>query len=224
MSEAPSRQPLHRRELQAAAAWQELVNGNARFVAGEPLHPGQDAARRAELNAAQRPFALIFGCGDSRVAAEIVFDQGLGDLFVIRTAGHVVDAGVLGSVEFGLQVLGIPLIVVLGHDRCGAVAAAVETIRSGTSPPGYIRDIAERIMPSALKVLRAQPANGKADSDAPPIDSIEAEHVRQTARLLVEKSRILETAVAAGRCAVIGATYQLAQGKVRIVTRGVPAG
>ena len=99
-----------------ADVWAEMREGNARFVAGEPRHPRQDVERRHVLAAAQTPRAALFGCADSRLAAEIIFDQGLGDLFVVRTAGHVVDASVLGSMEFGVGVLGIPLIVILGHD------------------------------------------------------------------------------------------------------------
>lgn len=194
------------------AAWQALVEGNERFVSGTPAHPGQDSNQRARLARGQRPFALIFGCADSRVAAEIVFDQGLGDLFVVRTAGHVVDPGVIGSLEFGVHLLGIPLIVVLGHDSCGAVSATVQAMASGDLPPGYIRDIIGKISPS---VMAAQ-AGG---SSAPPeIGEVEAEHVRQTARLLVDQSRILYDAVEAGRCAIMGATYTLAQGRVRART------
>jgi len=205
------------KQLRPDTAWQDLANGNARFVAGQPLHPGQDADRRAELGKGQRPFALVFGCSDSRVAAEIVFDQGLGDLFVVRTAGHIVDTGVLGSIEFGVHVLRIPLIVVLGHDDCGAVAATVEAVRSGKPPPGYLRDITERITPSVLTAQRAQHP-----PDSASIEAIEAEHVRQTARLLVDKSRILADAISAGDCLVLSATYQLAHGKIRVIRYGIP--
>ena len=198
-------------------AWQELAAGNARFVTGEPAHPSQDAIRRAQIREGQTPFALIFGCSDSRVAAEIIFDQGLGDLFVVRTAGHVIDAGVLGSAEYGVHVLKIPLIVVLGHDKCGAVAAATQTVDTGISPPGYIRDVVERITPSVLAVQRAH-ANDTPDEPEPTIYEIEAEHVRGSARLLVDKSRILADAVRDGSCLVIGATYQLSDGRVRQVS------
>ena len=104
-------------------AWTKLREGNLRFVEGRREHPNQDVDRREAVAQAQSPFAVVFGCSDSRVAAEIIFDRGLGDLFVVRTAGHVVDAGVLGSIEFGVDVLHAPLVVVLGHDRCGAVRA-----------------------------------------------------------------------------------------------------
>ena len=114
-----------------AEAWSALLAGNDRFVRGEMEHPSQGVDRRAALAAAQAPFAVLFGCSDSRVAAEIVFDRGLGDLFVVRTAGHVVDTTVLGSIEYGVQVLGAPLVVVLGHDSCGAVGAAADALATG---------------------------------------------------------------------------------------------
>ena len=202
-----------------AAAWAELAAGNRRFVEGTHLHPNQDAQTRSELAGGQRPFALIFGCADSRVAAEIIFDQGLGDLFIVRTAGHVVDAGVLGSIEYGVQVLGIPLVGILGHDSCGAVAATVAALDTGPMPGGYLRDLVERVTPSVLAARQA----GR-DS----MDDIEAEHVRQTGRLLVDRSQVLAGAVASGRCAVVGLIYDLADGQARIVRTagdiGVPAG
>jgi carbonic anhydrase len=215
---APARRPTGDGQPAPDLAWQELLNGNGRFVAGEPLHPGQDAARRAEISDGQRPFAIVFGCSDSRVAAEIVFDQGLGDLFVIRTAGHVVDAGVLGSMEFGVHALRIGLIVVLGHDRCGAVAAAADAVRTGTVPPGSIRDVTERITPSVLAVQRAQyPPD--VDGSRTPMDYIEAEHVKGTVRLLLDRSAILAGAVRSRTCLILGATYRLADGRVRLVSR-----
>lgn len=97
----------------------------------------------------QNPFAVIFGCSDSRLAAEIIFDLGLGDAFVVRTAGHVLDDAVLGSLEYSVSVLNVPLIVVLGHDNCGAVAAK-EAVETGIMPPRFIRDLVERITPSVL--------------------------------------------------------------------------
>jgi carbonic anhydrase len=200
--------PAADRPSTPAAAWAELAAGNQRFVGGTHLHPNQDAATRNELAAGQRPFALIFGCADSRVAAEIIFDQGLGDLFIVRTAGHVVDAGVLGSIEYGVQVLGIPLVGILGHDSCGAVAATVEALDTGPMPGGYLRDLVERVTPSVLAARQA----GR-DS----MDDIEAEHVRQTERLLVERSQVLADAVGSDRCAVVGLVYDLADGRTSIV-------
>jgi len=196
-------------------AWERLLHGNERFVAGTPEHPGQDAAQRSQLSGGQEPYAMIFGCSDSRVAAEIIFDQGLGDLFVVRTAGHVVDSAVLGSCEFGVSTLRIPLVVVLGHDRCGAVASTVTALGQTGMPRGFVRDIVERVSPSVVAARR------EAHPEPPTVEEIEREHVRQTVALLLERSTVLDTAVRVGQCAVIGATYELEQGRVRAVT---PAG
>ena len=122
--------------MTAEEAFEVLLAGNRRFVAGTPEHPNQDAARRRDVAPAQAPFAVLFGCSDSRLAAEIIFDRGLGDLFVVRTAGHVIGPEVLGSIEYGVGVLGCPLVVVLGHDACGAVAAARAAVQDGTAGAG----------------------------------------------------------------------------------------
>jgi carbonic anhydrase len=190
-----------------AEAWAELERGNARFVAGEST-AAVDAGRRRAVAASQSPFALIFGCSDSRVAAELVFDRGLGELFVIRTAGHVVDSSVLASVEYGVGMLDVPLVVVIGHDSCGAVSATIDALDSGMVPAGFLRDLVERVTPSVLTARRL----GSAD-----VDGVEAEHVRQTARLLVERCSSLADAVETGSCAVVGCTYALAEGRVRRV-------
>ncbi|HSA49841.1 MAG TPA: carbonic anhydrase [Yinghuangia sp.] len=192
-----------------------LLAGNRRFVAGAPRHPNQDAARRTEIEPGQTPFAVLLGCSDSRLAAEIIFDQGLGDLFVVRTAGHVLGPEVLGSIEYGTSVLDCSLVVVLGHDSCGAVAAARAAIDEGAAAPGYVRDVVERVTPS---VLAARSAGLHADSDF--ID----EHIRRTVDLLLERSRVLNDQVAAGQAAVVGLAYRLSEGSARLVTaRGLPA-
>ena len=132
------------------SAWKALRQGNDRFVSGTSLHPSQGIADRAKLVGGQHPTAVLFGCGDSRVAAEIIFDQGLGDMFVVRTAGHVIDDAVHGSIEYAVGVLNVPLIVVLGHDSCGAVKATLDALDDGNVPPGFIRSIVERVAPSIL--------------------------------------------------------------------------
>ncbi|MET7520674.1 carbonic anhydrase [Streptomyces sp. NPDC005480] len=199
--------------LSPREAFEMLLAGNLRFVAGLPEHPNQDAARRAEGVLAQSPFAVLFGCSDSRLAAEIIFDRGLGDLFVVRTAGHVQGPEVLGSVEYGVSVLGVPLVVVLGHDACGAVAATRSAVEDGTAAGGYVRDVIERVTPS---VLAARAAGHTEDED------FIAEHVRHTVDLLLDRSRVLAEAVDAGRVAVVGLSYRLADGTARQVTaRGV---
>ncbi len=116
-----------------AEAWTTLMEGNRRFVESSASHPNQDAARRTSLMSTQHPFVMIFGCSDSRLAAEIIFDLGLGDAFVVRTAGHVIDNTALGSLEYGVEYLDVPLIVVLGHDSCGAVTATKGAV--GRRPP-----------------------------------------------------------------------------------------
>ncbi|KIF05229.1 carbonic anhydrase [Streptomyces sp. RSD-27] len=192
-----------------------LLAGNERFVAGAPLHPNQDAARRAEIAPAQTPFAVLFGCADSRLAAEIIFDRGLGDLFVVRTAGHVVGTEVLGSIEYGVSVLGCPLVVVLGHDACGAVAATRAAVEEGATAGGFVRDVIERVTPS---VLAARAAGYSEDGD------FIAEHIRHTVDLLLDRSRLLAERVETGEVAVVGLSYRLADGTAQLVTvRGLEA-
>ena len=197
MSAMPNTNPL--------TAWKALKEGNERFVAGKPMHPSQSIEHRASLAAAQKPTAVVFGCADSRVAAEIIFDQGLGDMFVVRTAGHVIDSAVLGSIEYAVLVLNVPLIVVLGHDSCGAVGATLAALDEGAVPPGYVRDVVERVTPSILL--------GRRDG-LERVDEFEARHVTETGRQLLSRSTAIAEAVREGRLAIAGLTYQLADGKV----------
>lgn len=192
------------------SAWEALRAGNDRFVAGTNAHPNQDAARRAETASGQQPFAIVLGCSDSRVAAEIVFDQGLGDLFVVRTAGHVVDTSVLGSLEFGVGVLGCPLVVVLGHDSCGAVKAATEAVRTGEVPGGFVRDVVERVTPSVL----AATTEGR----TPTPEAVERTHVEATTHLLVDRSPVIAEQVLQGTLGIVAAQYALAEGRARVVS------
>ncbi|MFK0221184.1 carbonic anhydrase [Streptomyces vinaceus] len=190
------------------AAFDLLLAGNQRFVSGTPEHPNQDAARRTETAPSQQPFAVVFGCSDSRLAAEIIFDRGLGDLFVVRTAGHVAGTEVLGSIEFGVSVLNAPLVVVLGHDSCGAVAAACSALEDGRTPGGFVRDVVERVTPSVL----AARAAGRETAE-----EILAEHIEHTVDLLLERSRVLAERVADGRLGVVGLSYRLADGSAQLV-------
>ncbi|MFE0804990.1 carbonic anhydrase [Streptomyces sp. NPDC058812] len=145
---------------------------------------------------------------DSRLAAETIFDQGLGDLFVVRTVGHVLGSEVLGSVEYATSVLGARLVVVLGHDPCGAVAAARAVVEDGLSVGGFVRDVVERVTPSIL-AARAAGLTSASDVD---------EHIRHTVDLLLDRSRLLSEQVDAGEVAVVGLGYQLAEGSARPVT------
>ena len=138
-----------------------LLAGNRRFVLGQREHPNQDADRRRAVAPGQRPFAVLFGCSDSRLAAEIIFDRGLGDLFVVRTAGHVVGPEVLGSIEYGIAILDVPLVAVLGHDSCGGVAAALKVARDGEMPPGAIGSVVEHVLPSVFGRWRRRDGSGR---------------------------------------------------------------
>jgi carbonic anhydrase len=197
MSVMPSTNP--------ATAWKALKEGNERFVAGRPAHPSQSVEHRASLAAGQRPTAVVFGCADSRVAAEIIFDQGLGDMFVVRTAGHVIDSAVLGSIEYAVTVLNVPLIVVLGHDSCGAVQATLKALDDGVIPRGYVRDLVERVTPSVLAGRR---------EGLSQVDEFEARHVRETAAQLLSRSTTILDRIPAGDLAIVGLTYRLADGRV----------
>ncbi len=189
------------------SAWKSLKEGNQRFVSGESQHPSQGIADRERLTEGQHPIAVLFGCADSRVAAEIIFDQGLGDMFVVRTAGHTIDSAVLGSIEYGVAVLGVPLIVVLGHDKCGAVKATIDALDTGDLPGGYIRDVVERVTPSVLSARR---------DGYQAVDEFEARHVEETGNLLMQRSRIIADKVDAGEVAIVGLTYALAEGNARL--------
>ena len=195
--------------LTPALAWQRLREGNKRFVAGTSSHPNQDASRRSSLVENQHPFAVIFGCADSRLAAEIIFDLGLGDAFVVRTAGQVIDDAVLGSLEYSVSELDVPLIVVLGHDSCGAVTATKNAVETGQMPVGFIRSLVERITPSVLTSLR----NNQTD-----VNDMVVENVKQTSQRLVDSSRVISGAVDRGRTAVIGLAYSLADGRADLVS------
>ncbi|TQK29148.1 carbonic anhydrase [Arthrobacter sp. SLBN-53] len=191
------------------SAWKALKEGNERFVAGRPEHPSQGIEDRARLTEAQTPTAVLFGCGDSRVAAELIFDQGLGDMFVVRTAGHVIDTAVLGSIEYAVAVLNVPLIAVLGHDSCGAVKATLNALDAGEIPGGYIRDIVERVMPSILA--------GRRDGLG-RVDEFEARHVEETAAQLMARSTVIADRVRSGTLAIVGLTYHLSDGRVQLRT------
>ncbi|WES64968.1 carbonic anhydrase [Microbacter sp. GSS18] len=191
-----------------AEAWQEMIEGNERFVSGQPRHPRQDVERRSELAGGQRPRAALFGCADSRLAAEIIFDQGLGDLFVVRNAGQVISDSVVGSLEYAVAVLEVPLIVVLGHDACGAVGAAIESTQLDAPPlPAHIwRQIAP-IVPAVRRVIRKNGSGAAANAE-----EVGREHLRDTVGELLHSSELISDAVASGRLAIVGANYRLAEG------------
>ncbi|QWT25472.1 carbonic anhydrase [Subtercola sp. PAMC28395] len=195
-----------------------MLEGNERFVSGEPEHPRQDVDRRNQIAAAQTPRAALFGCSDSRLAAEIIFDKGLGDLFVVRNAGQVISDSVVGSLEYAVGVLGVQLIVVLGHDECGAVLAAIASQDPETPPlPPHIANLIDKILPAVRLV--ASKTSAEHPDDAPvslaDVDAHEVGkyHLRDTVAELLETSEMISDAIAAGRLAIVGANYRLAEGR-----------
>jgi len=185
-----------------AEAISKLKEGNGRYTSGNLQHPGQTAERRTELAKTQHPFAGIVCCSDSRVPPEIVFDQGLGDLFIVRVAGNVINDEGLGSIEYTVDHLGTRLILVLGHQRCGAVDAARETIAAKGKAPGHIQSLVTAIKP-------AVEATAKDDLEA----TIKA-NVKNVVQALRSSTPILKAEVDSGKIQVIGGYYSLDTGAV----------
>ena len=195
-----------------ASAWARMKMGNDHFIHGAPEHPHQDVERRAETAIAQFPQAALFGCADSRLSAEIIFDCGLGDLFVVRNAGQVMSSSVVGSLEYAVNTLGVPLIVVLSHDDCGAVGVAIDQDREDAPPlPPHIYSIIESIEPA---VTRVRLAGGKKRGEELDSSVIGREHLRDTVSGLLASSELISLAVAEGKLAIVGANYTLAEGRV----------
>lgn len=186
-------------------ALRRLLAGNRRHATGRAQRPNQSVGRRREVAGGQRPFATILACADSRVPPELVFDQGLGDLFVVRVAGNIVDDAVLGSVEFGAEELHIPLVVVLGHEKCGAVAAAVSLAGEA---PGHIGSLVKPIKP-AVEAARGQPGD--------LLDNAVRANVGLSVRALRTSTPILADLVREGRLKIVGARYDLDSGVVTVI-------
>ncbi len=193
----------------ADQALARLMAGNQRYVRHKEQHPDQSLARRKELTAGQHPFAVILGCADSRVAPELLFDQGLGDLFDIRVAGNIVDDAVLGSIEYAVEHLGTKLVVVLGHEKCGAVSAAVE---AGTAA-GHIKALVAAIRPSVE-------ASAKEPGDR--IHNCVIANARRVAQQVRESEPILKDAVEKHLVKVVAADYALDSGKVNLLDAARP--
>jgi carbonic anhydrase len=180
----------------------KLKEGNGRYTSGNLQHPGQTAERRTELAKIQHPFATIVSCSDSRVPPEIVFDQGLGDLFIVRVAGNVINDEGLGSVEYSVDHLGTRLILVLGHQSCGAVKAARETIAAKGKAPGHIESLVEAIKP-------AVEATAKDD-----LETTVKANVKNVVQALRASTPILKAEVDSGKIRVIGGYYSLDTGAI----------
>lgn len=206
--------------IDAAQALQRLRDGNARFVAH--VRSAETLARqllRAELALGQQPFAVILGCSDSRVPAELVFDQGLGDLFVIRVAGNIVAPSGIGSVEFAVEQFGTPLVVVLGHTLCGAVSATLSALLDGASPASKnLNSIVSRIRPA----LEGWVKPGAVESREQLRALAARANVRASVHQLRHGSELLEARVLAGQLSIVGAEYDLETGQVDFF-EGLPA-
>lgn len=195
--------------LSPDAALGRLQAGNQRFVAGRATAPGRYAVQRAELVDGQAPFAVVLGCSDSRVPPEILFDQGLGDLFVVRVAGNsAADPLVLGSIEFAVAVLGSVLVVVLGHDDCGAVKAAIDVVANGATLPGQLGSFVQPIVP-AVHDVRSEPADRILDAAI--------HHNVQRAVADLGADPLLADLVVKRQLRIVGAEYRLRSGRVELV-------
>ncbi|WGD30658.1 carbonic anhydrase [Ancylobacter sp. WKF20] len=189
------------------AALTRLMEGNARYIANTPQVKDFSAGRAARAQA-QYPFVGLVSCADSRVAPELAFDQGPGEVFVVRVAGNFVNDDGLASLEYGVKVLGIPLLMVLGHSNCGAVDAAIKVVKDRVELPGHLPLLINAIKP-AVEASAGEPGNA--------LDNAIAANVRLNVKRLIEAKPILAEAVAAGKVKVVGAVYDIGTGKVSMV-------
>ena len=201
-------------------AWDELVAGNQRFIAGGPQHPRQDVERRHELAKGQDPNAALFGCSDSRLSAEIIFDAGLGDLFIARNMGHVVAESITASMEYAVANLGVAVIVVLAHDSCGAVAAAIGQMeQQPAAVPDAVGNTLAPILPSVQELwLREHRDTPYVDVSLIDPDAVGRVHLAATVNQLLRSSRIISDAVATGKLGIVGCQYRLAEGRAVAVS------
>ncbi|RUR86922.1 carbonic anhydrase [Chlorogloeopsis fritschii PCC 9212] len=196
--------PSITQSLTPDAALQKLMEGNQRFVNHKPQYPDQSAARLQEVAQAQHPFVTILSCADSRVPAEIIFDQGIGDIFDVRIAGNIATPEALGSIEYAVALLGTPLLMVLGHERCGAVTAAVKN-------EALLGDIGTFVKAIKPVVKRAKLLSGDAVENA-----VVANVQYQIERL--KRSRLLTEKLQSGKLKIVGGRYDLDTGSVTIIT------
>lgn len=196
--------------ISAQEALERLQAGNRRFVSGVRSLEALSQARRTSLAEEQRPFAIVLGCSDSRVPAELIFDQGLGDLFVIRVAGNIVAPSQVGSVEFAAERFGTRLVVVLGHTQCGAILATIDALRSPTTHSPNVRSIVDRIRPSVETLL----AVGPVFDEGTLVQQAVRANVRASANHLRHGSAVLEQLILDGDLLVVGAEYSLETGEV----------
>jgi carbonic anhydrase len=190
-----------------AEALDLLMQGNARYAANEPRERDFSAGRAARAKS-QYPIAAVLGCSDSRVAPDLVFDHGPGDIFVVRVAGNVVDDNGLASLEYAVEFLGVPLVMVLGHTNCGAVGAAIQAVTSRKELPGHLPELIKAIEPAVIAAHARHPGDFLAAATE--------ENVRLNIKRLPERSEVLGRALSAQKIALSGGIYDLATGKVKL--------
>ena len=223
--------PTDPEQSTANATWSRMLAGNRRFAEGKAEHPWQDAQTRESLIDRQNPDAAVLSCSDSRVPPEIVFDQGLGDLFTVRTAGQVVDDGVLASLEYAVSELGVSLLVVLGHQGCGAVHMAMDGLDAmlheatadaddSIAAAELMDSLDERIAESESIIMRSVGMSvwQAREAELEAQDDIERVHVASTIENLVSRSEVIQTALAEDRLMLVGARYQLDTGLVEVLS------
>jgi carbonic anhydrase len=191
-----------------AEALDRLMQGNARYAAGASICKDYTVGR-AEREVAQYPIVSVLSCSDSRVSPELLFDQGPGEVFVVRVAGNFVNPDGLASFEYAVKILGVPLLMVLGHTNCGAVAAAVKVVQEHAELPGHLPELVESIEPAVIA------AHGKHPSDL--VAATIEENVRLNVKRLIDDTPILSEALAAKKIAISGGVYDIATGKVRLI-------
>jgi len=194
-------------DLTPDQALDRLMKGNERFASGHPRHPNQGAARRGEVADGQHPYAIVLACADSRVGPEVVFDQGVGDVFVVRVAGNIADETGVASMEFATAVLGAEVIVVMGHTECGAVKATIDTVTAGQTLPGHLPALATAIRPAVTSL----PAGGVS------LDAATESNVRHVVNQLRTTQPILADLNSKGKIKVVGGVYDLHSGRFRLI-------
>lgn len=206
----------------ASGVWNRLLAGNRRFAEGKPVHPNRSVEARKALIDTHEPDAAVLSCSDSRVSPDIIFNAGIGDLFTVRTAGQVIDDAVIASLEYAVDVLGVRLLVVLGHQNCGAIKQACKEYEAllHELTADSIADIDERIMNAESLMLRTVGFSiwQAHESELESAEDFERVHIAHTIEQLVERSEVIQHALAEDRLMITGARYQLDTGKVEVLS------
>ena len=215
----------------ASGVWNRLLAGNRRFAEGKPVHPNRSAERARRLSTRHEPDAAILSCSDARVSPDIIFDAGIGDLFTVRTAGQVIDNAVIASLEYAVDVLGVRLLVVLGHQNCGAIKQACREYEAllheltadaedSLMAANSVADLDERILNAESLMLRTVGFSiwQAHESELESAEDFERVHIARTIEQLVEQSAVIQRALAEDRLMITGARYQLDTGKVEVLS------